>query len=79
MSRTSSTRRSNSVQVKAPKCESSSVGKRTSEEEEQKGVKTDTFLLVSFPREIRGSNEGSEGRSCCAEACPTFPDVRGQV
>ncbi|GFY68416.1 hypothetical protein TNIN_70611 [Trichonephila inaurata madagascariensis] len=21
----------------------------------------------------------SEGRSCCAEACPTFPDVRGQL
>ncbi|GFY40944.1 hypothetical protein TNIN_372841 [Trichonephila inaurata madagascariensis] len=56
---------------------SSSVGKRTSDE--QKGVKNDTFLLVSFPCEIRGSNEGSEGRSCCAEARPTFPDVRGQV
>ncbi|GFS38648.1 hypothetical protein TNIN_6631 [Trichonephila inaurata madagascariensis] len=43
------------------------------------GGKTIIFLLVSFPREIRGSNEGSEGRSCCAEARPTFPDVRGQV
>ncbi|GFY57636.1 hypothetical protein TNIN_242271 [Trichonephila inaurata madagascariensis] len=28
----------------------------------------------------KGSNEGgSEGRSCCAEARPTFPDVRIQV
>ncbi|GFY37882.1 hypothetical protein TNIN_342311 [Trichonephila inaurata madagascariensis] len=25
-----------------------------------------------------GSDEGAEGRICCAEARPTFPDVRGQ-
>ncbi|GFS43183.1 hypothetical protein TNIN_263521 [Trichonephila inaurata madagascariensis] len=60
MSRTSSTpSEALSVQVKAPKCELRGVGKRTSQKRAE-GV---------------GVNEGSEGRSCCAEARPTFPDV----
>ncbi|GFY53164.1 hypothetical protein TNIN_249391 [Trichonephila inaurata madagascariensis] len=41
--------------------------------------KNDTFLLVSFPAKLGGPMRGLEGRSCCAEARPTFPDVRGQV
>ncbi|GFY49649.1 hypothetical protein TNIN_270421 [Trichonephila inaurata madagascariensis] len=67
--------RSLSVQVKAPKGRAK-VLERTSDE--QKG-KNDTFSTCIVPREIRGSDEGSEGRICCAEARPTFPDVRGQV
>ncbi|GFY68408.1 hypothetical protein TNIN_70591 [Trichonephila inaurata madagascariensis] len=49
-----------------------------------KGLSVCSRMSHAHPRPrpalvCRGPIEGSEGRSCCAEARPTFPDVRGQV
>ncbi|GFY40936.1 hypothetical protein TNIN_372761 [Trichonephila inaurata madagascariensis] len=65
------------VQVKAPKCGSRSVGKRTSDEK-QKGVKNDTFLLCRSPAKLGGPMR--VWKDGLLRGSPsTFPDVRGQV